>query len=294
MYLKRRYYRIIESIIKKILNLKHSSKNVNLQKTIQSAIYNASDKEKILFLNRNNNKYMVHSNDHISKLLFIDSEFDFKILNKAMKLLEKKHKRQTLLNIGAHIGSTCIEAIKMNYFENSIAFEPAIRNFRLLQANIFLNEVESRIKIYNSAISIKKSNLFLSINNKGNSGDNRIIKKRTGKINYEKVKSDKLDNFTSNLNKNNTLIFIDVQGHEPYVFLGAKKTIKKKIPMVFEFSPYLYNKNWLTYFSELLKNYSYFYDLHNNKKIKFTSENIVKLFEKLKLKKEGYTDLLIL
>ena len=43
----------------------------------------------------------------------------------------------------------CIEAIKMNCFKKAIAFEPAIRNFRLLKANIFLNELESRIKVYN-------------------------------------------------------------------------------------------------------------------------------------------------
>ena len=156
MYLKKRYYRIIESTIKKILNFKNSSRSIDLQKTIQSAIYNTSDKEKILFLNKNNNRYMVHNNDYISKLLFIDGEFDYKILKKALKLLGKKHKKQTLINIGAHIGSSCIEAIKMNHFKKSIAFEPAIRNFRLLKANIFLNELESRIKVYNLAISKKK------------------------------------------------------------------------------------------------------------------------------------------
>ena len=73
-----------------------------------------------------------------------------------------------------------------------------------------------------------------------------------------------------------------------------KKLLKKKIPIVFEFSPYLYEKNWLVHFSQLFKNYKYFYDLHHNEKIKFTPENIDKLFKKLKLKNEGYTDLLIL
>jgi len=87
---------------------------------------------------------------------------------------------------------------------------------------------------------------------------------------------------------------MDVQGHEPYVFLGAKKTIKKKIPIVFEFSPYLFDKNWLKYFKELFKNYNYLYDLQNDTKLKFTSENLLKLHKKLKLKNEGYTDLLIL
>jgi FkbM family methyltransferase len=293
MYFTKRYYRILESIIKKTLNFKNHSNNVALEKTIQSAIYNSTKKEKILFLNKNNKKYIVHTNDHISKLLFINAEFDFKILKKALKYLGKKHKRHTLINIGAHIGSTCIEAIKMNYFKNSIAFEPAIRNFRLLKANILINSLENRIKVFHLAISNEKKVLRLSINKLANSGDNRILKKKD-KIKYEKVKSEKLDNFTSTLNRNNTLVFMDVQGHEPYVFLGAKKTIKKKIPIVFEFSPYLSDKNWLKYFKELFKNYNYLYDLQNDTKLKFTSENLLKLHKKLKLKNEGYTDLLIL
>jgi len=293
MYLKKRYYRIVESAIKKVLNFKNNSNNISLEKTIQSAIYYSSIKEKVLFLNKNNNKYLLHNNDHISKLLFINGEFDFKILKKALKYLGKKQKRKTLINIGAHIGSSCIEAIKKNYFEDAIAFEPAIRNYRLLQVNILLNSLENRIKACHLAISDKKKILNLSINEKANSGDNRILK-YVSKKSYEKVKSETLDRFTSHLNRKNALIFMDVQGHEPYVFKGAKNTIKKKIPIVFEFSPYLFDKNWLKYFKDLFKNYTYFYDLHDDTKVKFTSENIIKLYKKLDIKKENYTDLLIL
>lgn len=293
MYLKKRYYRIIESAVKKFLKYKNSSNNIALEKTIQSAIYNSSINEKVLFLNKGNNKYLVHNNDHISKLLFINGEFDFKILKKSLKYLGKKKKRKTLINIGAHIGSSCIEAIKKNYFENAIAFEPAVRNYRLLQANILINSLEDRIKAYKMAISDKKKILKLSINKKSNSGDNRILK-NTYKKNYEVIKSETLDSFTSHLSRVNSLIFMDVQGHEPYVFKGAKKTIKKKIPIVFEFSPYLFDKNWLKYFNNLFRNYTYFYDLHNDTRKKFTPENLMNLYKKLDAKKENYTDLLIL
>ena len=52
-YLKKRYYRIIESLIKKVLRFKNNSKNNTLKKTIQSAIYYTTDKNKILFLSNN-------------------------------------------------------------------------------------------------------------------------------------------------------------------------------------------------------------------------------------------------
>ena len=153
MYLKRRYYRIIESLIKKVLRFTNSSKNDTFQKTIRSSIYYTTQKNRILFSNNNNIKYLLTSRDWISQKLFIDSSFDFKVLIRAMKLLGKKNTKLTLINIGAHISSTCIPAIKKNYFKNSIAFEASKKNFRFLKINTFLNEIDDRIQVYNLAIS---------------------------------------------------------------------------------------------------------------------------------------------
>ena len=198
MYLKKRYYRIIESLIKKIIKFKNNSKNNTLQKTIRSAIYNTTQKNRILFSNNNNIKYLLTRYDWISKKLFIDGSFDFKVLIRAKKLLGKKNSKSTLINVGAHIGSSCIPAIKKNYFKNLIAFEPSKKNFRLLKANIFLNEIDGRAKVYNLALSNKKANLHLGMFN-NNTGDYRIVKNQ--QKNTEIIKSDILDNYTYNLIK---------------------------------------------------------------------------------------------
>ena len=290
MYLKKRYYRIIESLIKKAIRFKNNSKNNNLQKTIRSAIYNTTDENKILFSNNKDIKYLLGSSDWISKKLFIDKSFDYRILTKAIKLLGKKNSKLTLINIGAHIGSTCIPAIKENKFKNSIAFEPTKKTFKLLQSNIFLNEVDDKIRAYNLAISNKKANLYLAIK-RGNIGGNYISKNK--QKNTEIVKSDILDNYTYNLNKNNSLIFIDAEGHEPNIFLGAKKTIKKKIPIVFEFYPSLLDKSWIKNYDLVFKNYRFFYNLHGkNRKEKFNAIEIKKLYNH-HLKNNNYTDILI-
>ena len=231
------------------------------------------------------------SSDWISKKLFIDKSFDYRILTKAIKLLGKKNSKLTLINIGAHIGSTAIPAIKKNNFKNLIAFEPTKRNFRLLKANIFLNEIDDRVQAYNLAISNKKANLHLGTT-KGNTGGNRIL--RNKQKNTEIVKSDILDNYTYNLNKNNSLIFIDAEGHEPNIFLGAKKTIKKKIPIVFEFYPTLLDKSWIKNYDLVFKNYRFFYNLHGkNRKEKFNKENLIALFNKVNSMEKKYTDLMI-
>jgi len=290
-YLKKRYYRIIESLIKKILIYKNNSKNSTLQKTIRSAIYYTTEKNEILFSNNKDIKYLLGSRDWISLKLFIDKSFDYSILTKAIKFLGKKHSKSTLVNIGAHIGSTCIPAIKENKFKNSIAFEPTKKTFNLLQSNIFLNEVDDKIRAYNLAISNKKANLYLAIK-RGNIGGNYISKNK--QKNTEIVKSDILDNYTYNLNKNNSLIFIDAEGHEPNIFLGAKKTIKKKIPIVFEFYPTLLDKSWIKNYDLVFKNYRFFYNLHGkNRKEKFNKENLIALFNKVNSMEKKYTDLMI-
>ena len=289
MYFKKRYYRIIESIIKKIIRFKNNSRNIDLKRSIRSAIYYTTPKNKILFSNNNNIKYLLTSWDWISKKLFIDGDFDFKVLIKAKKLLGIKNSKSTLINVGAHIGSTCIPGIKKNFFKNCLCFEPSKRNFRLLKANIFLNEVDSKVQVYNLALSNKKDILYLGMFD-NNTGDYRILKNK--QKNAETVKSDILDNYTYNLNKNNSLVFMDVQGHEPEVFMGAKKTIRKKIPFIFEFTPSLMNKDWLKKISILFKYYNFFYDLKANKKKRFNAIEIKKLYNYYFINK-NYTDILI-
>jgi len=289
-YFKKRYYRIIESLIKKVLRFKNNSNNNTLKKTIQSAIYYTTDENKILFTYVKDIIYLLRSRDWISLNLFIDKGFDYKILTKAIKLLGKKNSKLTLVNIGAHIGAVCIPAIKRNNFKNLIAFEPTKRTFNILKANIFINEIDDRVQVYNLAISNKKANLHLGTT-RGNTGLNRILKNKPK--NTEIVKCDILDNYTDNLNKNNSLIFIDAEGHEPNIFLGAKKTIKKKIPIVFEFLPSGFDKNWIKNFDLAFKNYKFFYNLRDrNRKEKFNAIEIKKLYNH-HLKNNNFTDILI-
>ncbi len=113
-YFKKRYYRVLESVIKKILKVK-KTKNKNLQKTIRSAIFNSNiEKNQFLYSDNEDTKYLMHSYDWISKKLFIDQGFDDTVLKKAVKILKIKKFKNTLVNVGAHIGSTCIPALKKN------------------------------------------------------------------------------------------------------------------------------------------------------------------------------------
>ena len=85
---KKKYYRILESIIKKILLIEKKSSNENLKKMVRSAIYNSNlKKNRLLYSENREIKYMMHTSDWISKKLFIDQSFDDRILKKVIKIL---------------------------------------------------------------------------------------------------------------------------------------------------------------------------------------------------------------
>ena len=123
-YIKKRFYRIIESVFKKILLSKKSFNNKNLDKAIRSAIYNVKNDKNGLNLSINKNrKLLLYQSDWNSKKLFIDEEFDEKTLFKAIKILKLiKNKKRTFINIGGHLGSICIPAINSKYFSNAKYF----------------------------------------------------------------------------------------------------------------------------------------------------------------------------
>ena len=141
--------------------------------------------------------------------------------------------------------------------------------------------------MYNLALSRRISKSYLKKFDLNNSGDYRLTKK-----NGEQVQLNKLDNFTNKMNKKNSLIFIDAQGHEPEIFIGGKKTLKKKIPIVFEFMPSIMNLKNPNILFNLIKHYNYLTDLRDNKLSKMNLKSFLNIYNKY-IKRGSYTDLLI-
>lgn len=283
-----KYLRILESLIKKVNSIPKYSSNEKLKKTFRSANYNISNEKKFIFSDHEEIKYILKNNEEISKRVFIDGQFDFPILKKGLKYLKKK-KRNFLISIGSHVGTTLIPAIKNNLFEYCIAFEPAADNFRLLTANVNINKIEKKVKLFNIALGNKISNGYLKLFDRNNSGDYRVVKKLK---NSEKININILDNFTSHINQRNSLIFIDAQGHEPEILLGGRKTLKKKIPLIFELTPDIMKKNSFKILFNILKHYTNLTDLKENKILKMNKINFFKLYQKYK-KNKSHTDVMV-
>jgi len=269
------FYKIIFTIIKK-----------KYPKIIDLVHFDSDKSTKLKYIETKIGKFLVFSHDGgISRQLFINKQYNFKSFQKVIRIIGKQ---DLLIDIGANIGPTCIGAINKGYAKESIAIEPELDCYKILEKNIKINNFENKIKTLNNAVSNKVELLKIS-KKSGNSGASFITKK-TPK--FRLIKSIKLDEFAKKVN-NKTLIWIDVQGYEGKVIEGSKELIKKKIPFVIEFWPYAINRNHdLDLIIAGLKRFKYFYDLNSDKKKTICSdENIEKLFKKYNKKKA--TELLL-
>ena len=224
--------------------------------------------------------------------------FDSNILEQSLSILNSKKK--ILLDVGANIGNIGIYAVSNNYFEKCLAFEPEPRNFDLLKKNIFINDLSSKFEVFNLALDeFKKEEVVIKLS-PDNYGDHRIHNKQIDfKENREEiiVQSDTLDNICKNLNLQETILFMDTQGFEGQILLGAKNLIKNKIPIITEFWPYgLKKSGGIEKFYEALKNskYEHLYDLRlKRKRMPFSIKALKDIALELGDYEEIFTDLLI-
>jgi len=179
------------------------------------------------------NKYyfiLFGKDKYVSRNTFVNGPHDFILLKKSIKILNKKI--SFLIDVGANVGTFCIPAVKDKIIKECIAIEPVKKIFKVLNINIYLNNLQNKIQTFDNVISNKKfEKLSLKIN-KDNYGDNRFFLGKKKKIQTNSIK---LDNFINYFNKKKLIIKIDVQGFEDKVLMGSEKFIKSKVPLLVEF-----------------------------------------------------------
>ena len=194
----------------------------------------------------------------IGKCLYCDGEFELDLMSKVLGFLRGIQKcppkgEGTILDIGANIGVISIGMLYAGEVRHAIAIEPEPRNFSLLQRNSILNGLGDRIICLPYAVSHQKTEIQFELSD-SNFGDHRVRSALhradldSGELYSESgrrviaVQSNEVDALLGNLpetiTKDITLLWVDVQGHEGYVFMGAKKLLSKGIPVVAEIWPY--------------------------------------------------------
>jgi FkbM family methyltransferase len=204
----------------------------------------------------------------------------------------------TVLDIGANNGVISIGMLTTQEVDKAIAIEPDPRNFSLLQRNIRLNHLEKKIVCLNYAASDGKSELDLELS-ENNYGDHRV---RRGSPDLKvrelfsesqrrviRVHADRLDNLIrplpTDFKEEIAVIWIDVQGYEGFVFMGAKRGIlSQDIPVVTELWPYgiqragMSQKSFCKIAGEIWSSY---FIMENGDFVKYPMDKLGGLFEKL-------------
>jgi len=148
------------------------------------------------------------------------------------------HDGMTFLDVGANIGYyTALAARIVGPNGNVIALEPDPESYQYLEQTIKANAV-GNVRAFQIAASDSPATLPLFIS-KDNRGDNRLYAPAEKRPQIE-VEARPIDELLSENNINTVdLIKIDVQGYEPKVIAGLKKTItgSPNITILMEFWP---------------------------------------------------------
>jgi FkbM family methyltransferase len=234
-------------------------------------------------------KFLVFTWDkEISKNVYANGSYDFQKVIKAVDLLGHDFKLETIIDVGANIGTICIPAVTRGIARSAIAFEPHPDNYRILVSNIYLNNVHTKIQHFNIALGSEDNQILEFELSPLNSGDHRVRVNRDEGIYGEssrkviRVRSEKLDSAVKTLDKNNTLVWMDTQGYEAFVLSGATRVLEAGVPIVLEFWPYgIHRANSYALLKKYILEYDHFFDLSEEKPIARATSYIDSLHKQL-------------
>ena len=148
------------------------------------------------------------------------------------------------VDVGAHIGTHTIYALRTGRFARAIAFEPAPRNVRLLAMNLEVNGLTQAAVVVPKAAGAAPGTAVLHLHPR-NTGAHAIgtppsvdgrdrldvpIVRVEDELNALGVAPDRIG-----------LIWVDVEGYEAHALDGLAGLIACSVPIVFEFTPSRYD-----------------------------------------------------
>jgi FkbM family methyltransferase len=244
---------------------------------------------------------VITSDEQISTSIYARGSFDFEKVRKAVSILGDGFKLDTLIDVGANIGTICIPAVKRGIARAAVAIEPEPRNFRVLTANIWLNGLADRIQTHNIAFGSESHRVLAFELSPDNSGDHRIrVSSVSGAYNEAartiiEVKSERFDDIITQVDSTSQLIWIDTQGYEGFVLEGAADAISQRVPVVIEFWPYgMRRADSYGSVKRAMMNYQVFFDLSSQVSVpvRISESSIDQLYKSLG-EYQSYTDLLL-
>lgn len=148
-----------------------------------------------------------------------------------------------LLDVGANVGTTALDALRAGPFERAVCIEPAPDNLRVLRLNVMANGLQDRCIVLPVACSAEPGTARLLVS-AHNMGDHRIGDEGDrippGHARSIKVETLPLDGAVARAGvavADVSLVWIDTQGHEAHVLAGASEVLAGGAPVCLELWP---------------------------------------------------------
>jgi FkbM family methyltransferase len=221
-------------------------------------------------------------------------------LNRALQMIERAGglPGTVFLDVGAHIGTTAITAVRRFGFETAVAFEPEPENYRLLRANVSVNGLEQRVQTFNVAISNRVGAAELKVRPSFGSKSRLVESAGPGEttVTVELTTLDTLAAGNALNPKEVGLLWLDVEGHELETMEGAGTILRRSVPIVMEFIPRALRSDGKLDVLEavLAEHYTHAVDLRHRHHGRLELLPVAELGRIANRYERGFTDLLVL
>ena len=188
---------------------------------------------------------LAHTQDrHLTLELLTYGRYKTSNLPKALELLKKlgRPSGDYFIDVGANIGTETISALLSGQFDYALAIEPEIRNYNLLRANLIINDLADRARVYQVAISNREGTALIALSAK-NRGDHRVSVSGAGSATHtvgHQIAMAPLDQMVRSAGISPSavsLVWVDTQGYDGFVLDGAQSLIDANARFVVELWP---------------------------------------------------------
>lgn len=207
------------------------------------------------------------SGEYIGQAIEAEGHFERNVVEEVLAFLRETKSfasRSTLVEIGANIGTQTIYFTRDNDFKNVIAIEPDPRNFRLLKANLSLNNIDAEIL----GFAVGDAETVLELHRDPfNGGKSSLRSQNRGELNAAsefwidapkvQVHVRRVDDVLSEVGQDTAdiaLFWIDVEGFELNVLRGMPYALRDAAALFIEYTPYWLEEEQRAEFLDLLSN----------------------------------------
>lgn len=176
--------------------------------------------------------------------------------------------RDLFLDVGAHIGTTTIYAVRHLSFAGALAIEPAVENVLLLRLSTVANGIDHMVRVVQAAVSDETAVAVMDVGGAG-SEYHRIEVAAEPPL-ARLVPTMTLDQLVADgsLDPDRlSLVWMDIEGYEGNALLGASRLLANRVPIVMEACPKkLERAGMLHRIREIVSgHYTHVYDLRSQK-----------------------------